>query len=134
MEDYSTEDADRKRKIKIIATTCVCAVLVFGIGAIITISAISNIGQPNNNQSQTEKVTKVESSAETSKTEEDAPANNTKSSSASTSQSSVAKNDVTVTSTDIPTSGPADLLPAALLIGTTISLVGFGYNLRQTKN
>lgn len=124
--EYQEDNTERKRKIRIIAGTCVAAVLILGIGAWIIIASINGINSDNS------------SSVATTTASEAAPANNTKSSSAHIDNTEVVaetpKDDAEVATTteeaapasaaSIPSTGPTEVISTALLAGVAVYLLG----------
>ena len=142
--EYQDDNSERKRKIRIIAGTCVAAVLVLGVGAWLIIAAISGINTPevartsettstektpeNNTKSSSAKKEKTTSSESSSETSSETTASNASDSSASTAESaSVAA------ATEVPATGPSELIATALLAGVAVYLLGLNRNLAKSR-
>ena len=128
------QDANRPQRIKIIVITIIAAILIFIFGAWLITSAIKSVEKKNQNAqtAETSKTTQKEEKASDDKKQDQnaqsSAKNNNGSSNAATSgttttspaaQYPVAQQNHTVSNktTDLPTTGPEDLLPTALLIG-----------------
>lgn len=122
--EYQEDNADRKRKIRIITVFCVAAVIMLGIGAWAIVSAINSVSN----------VVEVATTKEVKKTE---PAtNNTKVSSTNSEGEEVSVSEnvseatteetapaVNVETESLPSTGPTSLLATALLMGVSAYLV-----------
>lgn len=128
------QDANRPQRIKIIVITIIAAILIFIFGAWLITSAIKSVEKKNQNAQTTEtsKTTQKEEKASDDKKQDQnaqsSAKNNNGSSNAATSgttttspaaQYPVAQQNHTASNktTDLPTTGPEDLLPTAFLIG-----------------
>lgn len=128
------QDANRPQRIKIIVITIIAAILIFIFGAWLITSAIKSVEKKNQNAqtAETSKTTQKEEKASDDKKQDQnaqsSAKNNNGSSNAATSgttttspaaQYPVAQQNHTASSktTDLPTTGPEDLLPTAFLIG-----------------
>ena len=127
------QDANRPQRIKIIVITIIAAILIFIFGAWLITSAIKSVEKKNQNAqtAETSKTTQKEEKASDDKKQDQnaqsSAKNNNGSSNAATSgvttspaaQYPVAQQNHTASNntTDLPTTGPEDLLPTALLIG-----------------
>lgn len=128
------QDANRPQRIKIIVITIIAAILIFIFGAWLITSAIKSVEKKNQNAqtAETSKTTQKEEKASDDKKQDQnaqsSAKNNNGSSNAATSgtttaspaaQYPVAQQNHTVSNktTDLPTTGPEDLLPTAFLIG-----------------
>lgn len=122
--EYQGDNADRKRKMRILTTTCLIAVVVLGIGAWVIVSAISSIGVGNQ---------KTETATVTEETSKKAPSNNTKVSSTSEDKSEPATSEVATTTEAMPSTGPAGVISSAVLIGVAVYLVTLNRKLVKTQ-
>ena len=129
------QDANRPQRIKIIVITIIAAILIFIFGAWLITSAIKSVEKKNQNAqtAETSKTTQKEEKASDDKKQDQnaqsSAKNNNGSSNAATSgvttspaaQYPVAQQNHTASNktTDLPTTGPEDLLPTAFLIGLT---------------
>ena len=128
------QDANRPQRIKIIVITIIAAILIFIFGAWLITSAIKSVEKKNQNiqTAETSKTTQKEEKASDDKKQDQnaqsSAKNNNGGSNAATSgttttspaaQYPVAQQNHTASNktTDLPTTGPEDLLPTALLIG-----------------
>lgn len=128
------QDANRPQRIKIIVITIIAAILIFIFGAWLITSAIKSVEKKNQNAqtAETSKTTQKEEKASDDKKQDQnaqsSAKNNNGSSNAATSgttttspaaQYPVAQQNHTASNktTDLPTTGPEDLLPTAFLIG-----------------
>ena len=128
------QDANRPQRIKIIVITIIAAILIFIFGAWLITSAIKSVEKKNQNiqTAETSKTTQKEEKASDDKKQDQnaqssAKNNNGGSNAATTgttttspaAQYPVAQQNHTASNktTDLPTTGPEDLLPTALLIG-----------------
>ena len=129
------QDANRPQRIKIIVITIIAAILIFIFGAWLITSAIKSVEKKNQNAqtAETSKTTQKEEKASSDDKKQDqntqsSAKNNNGSSNAATSgatttspaaQYPVAQQNHTASNktTDLPTTGPEDLLPTAFLIG-----------------
>lgn len=122
--EYQGDNADRKRKMRILTTTCLIAVVVLGIGAWVIVSAISSIGVGNQ---------KTETATVTEETSKKTPSNNTKVSSTSEDKSEPATSEVATTTEAMPSTGPAGVISSAVLIGVAVYLVTLNRKLVKTQ-
>ena len=128
------QDANRPQRIKIIIITIIAAILIFIFGAWLITSAIKSVEKKNQNAqtAETSKTTQKEEKASDDKKQDQnaqsSAKNNNGGSNAATSgtttaspaaQYPVAQQNHTISNktTDLPTTGPEDLLPTAFLIG-----------------
>ena len=128
------QDANRPQRIKIIVITIIAAILIFIFGAWLITSAIKSVEKKNQNAqtAETSKITQKEEKASDDKKQDQnaqsSAKNNNGGSNAATSgtttaspaaQYPVAQQNHTISNktTDLPTTGPEDLLPTAFLIG-----------------
>lgn len=128
------QDANRPQRIKIIVITIIAAILIFIFGAWLITSAIKSVEKKNQNAQTAEasKTTQKEEKASDDKKQDQnaqsSAKNNNGGSNAATSgtttaspaaQYPVAQQNHTASNktTDLPTTGPEDLLPTAFLIG-----------------
>ena len=128
------QDANRPQRIKIIVITIIAAILIFIFGAWLITSAIKSVEKKNQNAqtAETSKTTQKEEKASDDKKQDQnaqsSAKNNNGGSNAATSgtttaspaaQYPVAQQNHTISNktTDLPTTGPEDLLPTAFLIG-----------------
>ena len=128
------QDANRPQRIKIIVITIIAAILIFIFGAWLITSAIKSVEKKNQNAqtAETSKTTQKEEKASDDKKQDQnaqsSAKNNNGGSNAATSgtttaspaaQYPVAQQNHTASNktTDLPTTGPEDLLPTAFLIG-----------------
>lgn len=128
------QDANRPQRIKIIVITIIAAILIFIFGAWLITSAIKSVEKKNQNAqtAETSKTTQKEEKASDDKKQDQnaqsSAKNNNGSSNAATSGTTTTSpatqypvvqqnNTASNKTTDLPTTGPEDLLPTAFLIG-----------------
>ena len=117
--DYQDND-ERGRKIKIIAIATAAAVVVLAFGAWIIVAAISSV----NGNHETEQVAENNTEVSEPKAEEDTGTG--KQSTTVTTKPltpQTVEEDTVVENDNIPTTGPEDILPVAILMGIAAYLV-----------
>ncbi|MBQ3409990.1 hypothetical protein IJG66_01360 [Candidatus Saccharibacteria bacterium] len=121
--DYYQDDSERARKIKIIAIATAAAVVVLAIGAWIIIAAISSVNH-------TEETAAVEETTQETKSEEtkntDKTAGKTTAKVPEQTTTTPVVTEVDTKEENLPTTGPEDVLPLALLAGVMVALVTSG--------
>ena len=121
--DYYQDDGERARKIKIIAVATAAAVAVLAIGAWIIVAAISstNTAQDEGNVAVEETTISEEKPEENKNTDKDSGKTTAKVPENKTTAPVVTE--VDTKKTDLPTTGPADMLPFALLAGVMVAFM-----------
>ncbi len=132
--EYQEDNADRKRKVRIITAICAVAVVMLGIGAWAIVSAINSVSDPASVATkELKKVEPAENNTKVSSTStEEATVSEETSEEASTESVEVAVETTPNTSADVenmPSTGPVSLATTALLIGVAVYLVVLNRNM-----
>ncbi len=125
---YSNEDKEQRRRVIIVATTIAIIILGIAVWAIIAIVGGSKknteVAQNSDNQAKTSEVATKPTEAEAPKTEGVSTSNsnnsNTSASSNTASTSTTTNTSTTrptTTSSEVPETGPEEILPFALVLG-----------------
>ena len=131
------QDTEQKRKIRIVTIATIVAVVVLGLGVWLVVAAISSTKKNNNTVATESSVTERK---DTTKPDADKQGNPTATSPANqygateqktTTTSAAATTPATPAKQEVPSTGPEDMVPVAILAGVATYLIGLNINLKK---